>query len=426
MSGPNPETFEKRMENILQSRSKPPLPWMQIVIFLAAVGVLGWFGYQSWRYRLPQERDLVLQNGKVLQARLEARDDRLLKYTDPASGKPSFLLIDSLSTADQGFIRNLAMGLTVRFPLNYELTDAEGKKIPVLLESRNRDWVQVTLPASNSTNYLPVGSLSETDQAVVQLMSVTDFSYPIIYTFSGPPQAGLQVKITGHSKDTVAFTTPPDDATRYYLVADLSPTDQSFAKALPAGDDLDWPLDYTAYDKAGAPVKIYATGRVSDFVVLTDPLDSSTNYRLLTDFSDEDQKIFKSLKSNNFPSYSFDFTLTDQSKRALPVKILGRSDTDVRFRLANGTVTTYPLEQLSAENQQFLRSLPNNSKKTESPEVKKLRDEISQLRKNDLLLQAEITDPHTQPGDRSIDQAILDRDVHQISADNYKIQALNP
>jgi len=486
MTAPKQEQLEQRLGNIIQSRTKPPLPWLQILIFVAALGVVGWFGYQHWLYRLPQERDLVLSGGKVLHARIDGRDNSLLKITLIEGGQTRYLPIASLSINDQNFIRNLEAGLSLSFPLELALTDADGKEVPVRLESRDNNWVQVTYLADNSQNclpiaslaeadrmviqalpapglnfplkyvfsdatgqkvsvslearnddwvqitnllnqsrmYLPIASLAQSDQALVRVMPVQAFDYPVSYTVIGPMQAGAHWEITGRDKNVVAFNILPDRSSRYFLISDLSSIDQSFINELPDHLNFNWPLDCTMSDKTGAPIKIYATGRIPDFVILGDPVEGTAEYRPIASFSEEDQKVFKLLKSSSPPRYPFDLTLIDQSKRVLQAKVLGRSSTAVKIQLTNGTLITYPLDELSQQNQQFLRSLPDNlSAPVESQQLKNLRAEVAELEKQNLLLESDISNPNIPQGQREIDQANLDRNERQISSDNLKIRA---
>jgi hypothetical protein len=238
-------------------------------------------------------------------------------------------------------------------------------------------------------------------------------------TFTTKTGQNFSGKALGYDKDALALKLFVDGTTRYFPIEDLTPADQRFVSGL-EGFKIDWPLECTAYDSKGNPVYVTVKGRTADFAILSDPKTGAVDYRPMSFFSAEDQKVFKMLSASPMPHYAFKMTLTDQTGRSIPAVITGRTDLDVKFILANGTSTSYPISKLSPANQDFLRQL---SSEYDSISLHRIRDRNNLLEAENLKIQARIEDPSTSAYDRELAQNDYYRNSQEIASNKMKINA---
>lgn len=251
---------------------------------------------------------------------------------------------------------------------------------------------------------------------VTKLISPT---VAVAHTFTTKTGQNFSGVAVGYDKEALALKLFADNSTRYYPIEDLSPADQRFVSTL-TGIKIDWPLECTAYDRKGNPVYVNVYGRTTDYAILSDPKTGSIDYRPLSYFSEEDQKVFRMLNASSMPRYSFKMTLTDLSGRSIPVVVSGRTDLDVKIVLANGTATTFPLDKLSLVNQEFLRKL---SGEYDSLALHRLHDRNDQLEVDNIKLQAIMAAPNSSATEKEIAQKDYFQNRQEISSNTLKIEA---
>ncbi len=203
------------------------------MVLLAALGVIGWFAYPLWKYRLPQERDLADQHGTTLHVRIESRNESLVKYTDLASGAIHYVAIANLAGVDREFIGHLSADLVMKLPLEYTMTDAAGVAAPVRLVAHNAPCVQYILLTNGSTHYVPMESLSTSDQLLVNLFQASLYiGVPVDYILTGSPSPGAKIHITGRDEKSVNYVSASDGKNYTESIDFLSSVDQAFVRTL--------------------------------------------------------------------------------------------------------------------------------------------------------------------------------------------------
>ncbi|HVU39008.1 MAG TPA: hypothetical protein VHC95_11790 [Opitutales bacterium] len=418
----SPEVLRRLHERLPPPPARKPLPWLQILCMLFAFGVAGWGAFQLWRYRLPQEHDFTDQAGHAFHATLQARNHQFAQLLLPGSATPRYLPLKNFSTADQDFLRHTKAELTLKFPLDYTLTSADGQEQLVRLEARDNSWVKITLPASHFQTCLPLDQLSPADRAFVAEMPLSlNLFFPMDYVLTGPPQSGAKVHFLGrtpnfaefqiadspakhclpiakfstadqlflrhlpatsvpdypvdyplaaedghalpgpildHNYDVVALQMPGDGSARFYPIKRLSEDGRTFLHEYPGRLSLSCPLECTIADAQGQTSRVRVLSRATNVLKVAGANGAPDQFLSFAGLSLIDQEVFNLLPIGFTFAYPIEYTLVDQLGRALPAKILGRTDADVRFRLASGAETTYPLEKLSPDSQKFIRQLP--------------------------------------------------------------------
>ncbi len=120
MSDSLPPNIHFRLQERLEP-TRPPteIPWIKLLLVLVAVGVLGWYGYQYWEYRLPQERVLTDLHGQALHVKIEGRNDLVLSC-DLLDQSPAPLVsipICDLTAEDQALVHHFAANYVVQPPV---------------------------------------------------------------------------------------------------------------------------------------------------------------------------------------------------------------------------------------------------------------------------------------------------------------------
>ncbi|HVU39009.1 MAG TPA: hypothetical protein VHC95_11795 [Opitutales bacterium] len=226
--------------------------------------------------------------------------------------------------------------------------------------------------------------------------------------------------VLGHDKGLVAVLLPQDPAPHYYPMEDLTLEDQNYVNTLDSSYGIDWPLDCMIQDGKGGTTRALIKGRLHDFAIVADAANNTVDYRPISSFAPDDQRVLLRLGQSTSPHYPINCLITDAAGRALPVVVSGRTDLAVNFRLANGTATTYPLSKLSAASRDFLLSLPGD---IDTLEIKRLRDRNDKLAVDNLRLQAKIASPNSSPGEHDLAMIDLSHNEQEIQANKLLIEA---
>jgi hypothetical protein len=468
---------------------------MRGFMFLVVFGAGGWvYYYYYWQYRLPQERVLTDEKGQAMQVRLDGRADDAVRFTLLSDGTMHYYPIALLSAADQAFATKLPVNLTLGVPLDYVLTDPHGKSLPVRIEGRDDNWIRYTTPTDAVAHYSLISSLNPTDQALVQLLPTgLVFQYPVDYTLTDSQGRPHAVRFLGHSTAIVKYSVVADGSIQVQPIASLSAQDQSFVKLLPPYIALDYPVDRTMTDVQGKTFDAHILGRSTGVVKLTLASDGTTQYYPVSSLSDADQKFLQQLPLNlslRYPmeynltdqagksmnvrieasspqlvkftlltdasthyypiallseadqkllwqmpavslnlNYPLECSLTDQGGRELAVRLEGRSDEAVKFTLlADGTTHNYPLSKLGAADQMFLKMLSVNLSNSEtitastqpsavdSAVVQNLLDRLATLKSDDTDIEVQIASPNTMGNDRMFLQEKLTHNKSEIKS----------
>jgi len=390
------------------------------VLVLLVAG--GWIYYHFVvGLRLPQERSLTIQ-GNPLQVRVESCNDIVVKYTLLADGTTHYAAIAKLSDADQNLFRQLPKTLVLEYPFEMPLEQG-GAALPVRIDGHNDDWVKYTILADHSTHFLPLTSLSASDQVVVkQLPTIIECEFPLTHVMTNQQGQSLPAMIAGRTNDLVKFKTddgmnlflplnqlsPLDqklmqlfapnsvfgthteclltdkagnqlnvrldgrsanivqytllsDGLDYYLpIEDLAANDQQLVRLLSARMNFSFPLDYNITDAQGKPARVRLDGRTENIVKYTLLADGREYYLPLNSFTPADQKFLQMLPTNLAIEFPLSYVLTVQSGESLDARILGRNADSVNFQLADGKTYNYPLAKLSPASREFLLLLPAN------------------------------------------------------------------
>ena len=146
MSDPLPPDVRER----LQARLDPPrepfrVPWGQIILILVGLVAAGWYAYDYWTYRLPQEHLLTDRHGRQLHVNIEGRNALVLKcdWLDDKLQRTVYIPIANLASNDRAFVDHLAANITPEPPLVCLLLDAGGTEGIVTFVDRSDDWVKL-------------------------------------------------------------------------------------------------------------------------------------------------------------------------------------------------------------------------------------------------------------------------------------------
>jgi len=394
-----------------------------VILVLSVLAAGAWVYYHfTVGLQLPQERSLTIQ-GKTLQVRLESCGDAVIKYTLLADGTTRYAAIDKLSDSDQRFIQQLHKSLSLDFPLEMPLDQGDGQPAPARIEGHNDDWVKYTLLADHSTHYLPLTSLSASDQEVVQkLPTIMECDFPLSQVMTSQQGQSLPATIVGRTPDLVKFKTNDgmnlfypinelsavdqklirlflpnsafgthseclltdkdghalnvrlegrsvnivqytllSDGLIYYLpIVDLSLRDQQLVRLLAARLNFTFPLEYNLTDVAGKPLRVRLEGRTDTIVKYTLLSDGREYFLPLNTFAPQDQKFLQTLPANLKIEFPLNYILTLQTGENLDARIMGRNAISVNFQLADGKAYVYPLAKLSSSSREFLLLLPAN------------------------------------------------------------------
>jgi len=394
-----------------------------LVAVLVVLAAGAWvYHHFAVNLRLPQERSLTIQ-GKNQQVRLESCNKLVVKYALMADGTTHFTAIEKLSDGDQDFIRQLPKTLVFNYPFEMLLDQGDGQPALARIEGHNADWMKYTLLSDHSTHYLPLTSLTASDQVVLQqlpnyfsvefpvLLAMTDqqgqflpariegrsenlvklsttdgvisyypvsalaavdqklvrllptsfyFNCPVECTLTNQQDQKLNVRVEGRSANLVKYTLLNDGLVYYVPTADFSSTDQQVLRELPSTMTFSFPIEYTITDVTGQPLRVRLEGRTANLVKYTSLTDGLQHYLPLSSFSAVDQKFFQLLPADLVVDFPLNYTLTAVGGQPLEARILGRDADSVKFQLADGKTYNYSMDKLSTASQAFLKELPAN------------------------------------------------------------------
>ena len=332
------------------------------LIFLAILGGCGWaYYYFYWQYRLPQERVLTDQQGHAMQVRLDGRADDAVRFTLLSDGTTHYYPIAQLATGDQEFARQLPVNFTMGVPLDYVLTDKQGKAQPVRIEARNDDWVKYSTPDDTLAHYSSIPTLSPVDQALVLSLPPTlSFDYPLDCTLTDAQGHSTGVRILGHSADTVNYMVLPDGKPQARAIAELSAPDQLFVRALPSYFmAMDYPVDRTLTDTQGNHMEAHILARNTAIVKFTLKNTGATQYFPMSSLSDADQRFLNLLPVNLNLHFPMEYTLTDQAGQSIAARIDAASAQLLKLTtLTDGATRYYPIALLCDSDQKLIALMP--------------------------------------------------------------------
>ena len=148
-------------------------------------------------------------------------------------------------------------------------------------------YTSYTTPTDSVAHYSLISSLNPTDQALVQLLpSGLVFQYPVDYTLTDSQGRPHAVRFLGHSTSIVKYSVVADGSIQVQPIASLSAQDQAFVRLLPAYIALDYPVDRTLTDVQGKTFDAHILGRSTGVVKLTLASDGTTQYYPVSTLSD--------------------------------------------------------------------------------------------------------------------------------------------
>jgi hypothetical protein len=397
--------------------------WLSVVAVVFVI-VAGWAYYHfALAFQLPQDRKLTDLEGHEINARLVACNGEVLQYIAPDDGSTRYVAISTLSAADQEFAQHLNQTLRFSYPFECALGLDGAKPQLVRVEGHNADWVKYTLLADHSTHYAPLTTFSTSDQVVIQELAASiSVEPPINYTVKNArgqilgrailghsdavvklgqsddteryvpmselsaldqklvrlsginfylrmplecvmrDSAGkpLSLRVEGRSASTIKYTLLTDGLTYYVPLTNFSDLDQKVLRTLPSDMTFEFPFEYTLTGTDGKPMRVRLEGRSPNIVKYTQMADGRGNYQLITSFSDADQKFLQLLPANLRLEFPLDYTLISKTGQALDAHLMGRSNKQVKFTLADNKVYNYQIDNLSDESAAFLQLLPAN------------------------------------------------------------------
>jgi hypothetical protein len=414
-------------------RQRLVLMWWGFWLLAAVVAAWLVFDYFYWSIRLPQDRVLTNKQGETMQVRIEGRAPGILKLTWLSDGSSHLYPTNNLVSADQDFVARLPVMLSFKYPLDYELTDAEGHPISAQLEGRTSNLLKWTSRSDNLTHWTALDSLPAADQALAMSLPATlQVSYPLEAEFTDKQGQSYGVSIEGRSDTVVKVTLAKDGTMQVIALADLSPGDQAFLHNLPVNLTFNYPQEWTLTDQRGRSVHVNIEGRTPEVVKITVLEDGTTHLYPIANLSQKDQAFVESLPMSLTLQYPLKSSLMDQQGHALQVTIVGRSEEQVQFtRDDDGKTYTYPITKLSDADQAYVRLLPlkwgegtsSAPAPPESIETKNMHDRVTELRR-------QITDLNMQMTGSGVSQ--MQRDVlenemkiRQDEMDNLMTKLLN-
>jgi len=336
-----------------------PLWWAFCFLALGG-GIWAWFQYDYLPVQLPQEHDLTSRQGKVLHVRIEGRSDAMLQLTMLNDGSSRLYPIMNLAAADQAYVSRLPAGLTFHFPLDYVLTDGQGREKPALLLGRTDQMLKWVSPKDKTTHWVELGDLSTVDREfVTSLPAILQFHYPFDLDLTDQAGKVFTASILGRSGTVVKYQLTKDGAEEWVPLDSLDRVSQAFLRKLPADLDLNYPLDYPLTDADGHPRPASIEGRTADVVKITMHDDGTTRLYPIASLSEKDQALLRALPLQLDLGYPFKGTLTDLQGHTLQVTLIGRSNEQLRFvRAEDGKTYTYPIARLSPADQAYVKLLP--------------------------------------------------------------------
>jgi len=336
-----------------------PLGWAFCLLALGG-GIWAWFQYDYLPVQLPQPHDLTNRQGKVLHVRIEGRSDDMLQLTMLSDGSSRLFPIMNLAAADQEYVSHLPAELTLHFPLQYVLTDAQGNETPALLLGRTDQLLKWISPQDKATHWMELGDLPKADKKfITSLPAQLQFHYPFDLEVTDQAGKTFTVSILARSATVVKYQLTQNGTAELVPLASLGGGSQVFLKKLPADLDLEYPLDYALTDADGHTRAACIEGRSKDLAKITMRDDGTTRLYPIASLSAKDQALLSVLPTQLDLRYPFQGTLTDLQGHTLQVTIIGRSNEELRFIRADGGKTyTYPIARLSPADQAYVRLLP--------------------------------------------------------------------
>ena len=391
------------------------------------------FDYFYWSIRLPQDRVLTNKQGETMSVRIEGRAPGILKLTWLSDGSSHLYPTNNLVGADQAFVARLPVMLSFKYPLDYELTDAEGHPVLARLEGRTSGLLKWTSRADNLTHWTALDSLPVADQALAMSLPATlQMSYPLEAEFTDKQGQSYGVSIEGRSDTVVKVTLTKDGTMQIISLADLSPGDQAFLRNLPVNLTFNYPQEWTLTDQRGRSVHVSIEGRTPEVVKITVLEDGTTHLYPIANLSQKDQAFVQSLPVSLALQYPLKSSLMDQQGHTLQVTIEGRSDDQVKFtREDDGNTYTYPIAKLSDADQAYVRLLPLKwgdetaaaPVPSESIETKNMRDRVTELRRQITDLNMQMTGSGVSQMQRDV--LTDDMKIRQDEMDNLMTKLLN-
>jgi hypothetical protein len=137
---------------------------------VAVVAAIGWWYYTLQNY--PQKRILWTADGQTIHADVLGRTDTLFKYLQASDGGEYFIPIAALSEWDQLMTKLMPVNMSINYPVDCTLRDTNGRTVNVRIQGHTVDSVTFTLADSRGTFNYPFAKLSAQDQAWIQLLPI--------------------------------------------------------------------------------------------------------------------------------------------------------------------------------------------------------------------------------------------------------------
>jgi len=329
------------------------------MVLIVALGA-GWAYYHfSPDYHLPQNRTLLDVQGHEINARIEACNTDVLQYIAPEDGSTRYVAISTLTAADQEFARHLSQTLRFDYPFECTLGPGGFKPDLVQVEGHDADWVKLTIQSDHSTHYVPFTAFSTSDQVLIQQLPATlTAQMPISYAVKNAQGQALGQSILGHNDNAVKLGLA-DGTSRYVYLNDLSALDQKLVRLTAPNLNLRAPMECVMADKTGKKLFLRIEGRSANTVKYTLITDGLTYYAPLADFSEMDQKVLRLLPSNMTFNFPFEYSLTGSDGKPMRVRLEGRTPNIIKFTsMSDGRIYYQLISTFSDADIKFLQMLP--------------------------------------------------------------------
>jgi hypothetical protein len=256
-----------------------------------------------WFFSYPQQRLLFKTDGQTVPAQLVGRTGEYVKFVRLSDHTTVVLPLANLSADSQALVRRLPLNLTTVYPVAMDLTDSSGRIINVLVLDRTEDWIKYQFPGSPVVHYFPIAGLSSASQDFIHgFPASANFSFPLDYVLSDKDGRDMLTTIEGRSKKFVKFTLLGDYSEQCYPISTLSATDQAFVTSLPVNLESVLPVDRVLTDLDGRMIEARIVSIADDSVQFTLLADGSTHVFPLPKLSAPDQTYLTLLGAENAPS----------------------------------------------------------------------------------------------------------------------------
>jgi len=191
---------------------------------------------KTLRVEFPLDYTLKNAEGGKTPVHILGKSDNLIRYST-ADGAIHNRLISTLTKAEQAMLEYIKTNQSDVFPVEFNLHTKNEKTLPVLLTSKNSEYIQYRLPADLQTDNLhlyPISEISPEEQPLVQeLRPRNEIDHSLNCVITDQTGRNLKVKILSRSDDMVKFVADSDNKTYLYPITNLSEMDKVLVESLP-------------------------------------------------------------------------------------------------------------------------------------------------------------------------------------------------